>query len=155
MDVKDRIKLIIENERLTAAHFADNLEINRAVISHILNGRNNPSLDVVSKILSELDYVNPEWLINGVGNMYKDGFDISEKHQQADLFAESNINEDNPSTKEKNAPLETLKLVESVSKSVGNEKDVKIIREVKKISQIIIYYDDNTFETFIPTPKKI
>ena len=52
--MKDRIKLIMEKENLTPAKFADKLQINRAIISHILNGRNNPSLDVVSKILNEL-----------------------------------------------------------------------------------------------------
>ncbi len=153
--MKDRIKQIIENERTTPAHFADSLEINRAVISHILNGRNNPSLDVVSKILSELNYINPEWLINGTGNMYKDGFDLSEKLQQADLFAENNINEGNSSIKEKNTTQDKLSLEDMVINSTENQKDIKIIREVKKISQIIIYYDDNTFETFIPTLKKI
>ncbi len=47
--MKDRIKLIMEKENLTPAKFADKLQINRAIISHILNGRNNPSLDVVTK----------------------------------------------------------------------------------------------------------
>ena len=112
-------------------------------------------MDVVSKILSELNYINPEWLINGTGNMYKDGFDLSEKLQQADLFAENNINEGNSSIKEKNTTQDKLSLEDMVINSTENQKDIKIIREVKKISQIIIYYDDNTFETFIPTLKKI
>ena len=55
--MKDRIKEIMDNEDLSPAKFADRLQINRAVISHILNGRNNPSLDVVLKILSEMDYI--------------------------------------------------------------------------------------------------
>ena len=58
--MKDRIRLIMEKENLTPARFADSLDINRAVISHILNGRNNPSLDVVTKILEVMDYINPE-----------------------------------------------------------------------------------------------
>ena len=58
--MKDRIRLIMEKENLTPAKFADRLEINRAVISHILNGRNNPSLDVVTKILELMDFIKPK-----------------------------------------------------------------------------------------------
>ena len=72
--MKDRIK-IMEIEHLSPAQFADRLQINRAVISHILNGRNNPSLDVVTKILGEMNYINPEWLLNGNGSIYKEGID--------------------------------------------------------------------------------
>jgi transcriptional regulator with XRE-family HTH domain len=61
--MRERIRQIMEHENLTPAKFADKLQISRAVISHILNGRNNPSLDVVTKILTQMDYINPEWLL--------------------------------------------------------------------------------------------
>lgn len=153
--MKDRIKQIIENERLTPSRFADKLDINRNVISHILNGRNNPSLDVVSKILLEINYINPEWLINGIGNMYKDDFDISTLPQEQDLFSEN----------EPNAAMASEKIVQPHDTKLTTGTDShkvfenKIINNIsvkdKKISQIIIYYDDNTFETFIPTLKKV
>lgn len=69
--MRERIRQIMENENLTPAKFADKLQINRANISHILNGRNNPSLDVVARILSEMPYINSEWLINGTGRCIK------------------------------------------------------------------------------------
>lgn len=69
--MKDRIKLIMDNEHLTPSAFADKLQLGRAVISHILNGRNNPSLDVVSRILSKMDYIDSDWLLTGNGKMYK------------------------------------------------------------------------------------
>lgn len=153
--MKERIKQIIENERLTPSRFADKLDINRNVISHILNGRNNPSLDVVSKILLEINYINPEWLINGIGNMYKDDFDISTLPQEHDLFSEN----------EPNATVASEKVVQPHDTKLTTGTDGckvvenKIINDIsikdKKISQIIIYYDDNTFETFIPTLKKV
>ena len=69
--MKDRIKQIMQNERLTSSAFADKLQLGRAVVSHILNGRNNPSLEVVTRILSQWDNINPDWLLTGTGNMYK------------------------------------------------------------------------------------
>ena len=152
--MRERIRQIMENENLTPAKFADRLQINRANISHILNGRNNPSLDVVTKILSGMPYINTEWLINGAGEMYKDGFDMDSIPKEHDLFHQG--------------PAETPQEKGTVEKPEGidvnkPEKNIhgienKIIdtqkKNDKKIRQIIIYYNDSTFETFVPQPVK-
>lgn len=148
--MKDRIKLIMEKENLTPAKFADKLEINRAVISHILNGRNNPSLDVVTKILDEMDYINPEWLIKGVGSIYKEGVNIDDIPKDLNLFnQEREIHDQRTNTAEQLKEID-LKTPENtpqhpIYKDVETEK-----KHAKKITQIIIYYDDNTFEKFTP-----
>lgn len=151
--MKDRIKQIMENEDMTSARFADKLDINRAVISHILNGRNNPSLDVVTKILSEMDYINPEWLLNGRGAMYKDGVQKENLPKDPDLFNQ----EDKIETDE---PIKTENRKETIvnSSKEANQSSVKeiinpVLQAAKKINQIIIYYDDNTFQIFTPSSK--
>lgn len=144
----------MENENLTPAKFADRLQINRAVVSHILNGRNNPSLDVVTKILGEMDYINPEWLLNGTGNIYKDGVDVEAIPKEPDLFTHTPSNRDDSSTQEQNAKENNVK---ALSKSYQTDNNQNIIQEKnfdRKISQIIIYYNDNTFETLIPAIAK-
>ena len=60
----------MKNENLTASEFADRLQINELVISHILNGRNKPSLDVITKTLNEFN-ICANWLFYGEGEMYK------------------------------------------------------------------------------------
>lgn len=146
--MKDRIRLIMEKENMTPAKFADKLQINRAIISHILNGRNNPSLDVVSKILSEMDYINSEWLINGIGSMYKNGFDKISSVSQPDLFYQNEANTDKlPEATEK--PKETgLKPASGEHYFAENKFVDKAITNDRKITQIIVYYNDNTFEIF-------
>lgn len=148
--MKDRIKLIMEKENLTPAKFADRLQINRAIISHILTGRNNPSLDVVTKILSEMDYINTEWLINGTGNMYKEGLRSNSPLSEPDLF-----NQDAPDTAR--VPQAVEKPKEMGFKQMDNSYQLSENKPVtsmktndRKITQIIIYYDDNTFEIFGP-----
>lgn len=147
--MKDRIVKIMEGENLSPAKFADKLQINRAVISHILNGRNNPSLDVVSKILSEMDNINPEWLINGTGSMYKSGMELAPPlRKENDLFSQNEIKPEQEPDKTK-----YRKDFEVESSEKENQRvEYKIIEPVKKpdkkITQIIIYYDDNTFEIF-------
>lgn len=148
--MKDRIRLIMEKENLTPAKFADMLNINRAVISHILNGRNNPSLDVVTKILTDMDYINPEWLINGNGNMYKNGIDPETLPKEPDLFKQREIFSDEGKEIAENH-------VESKLNNHGNSSQItdikpleQVIKPDRKITQIIIYYNDNTFEKFNP-----
>ncbi|MDR2951166.1 MAG: helix-turn-helix domain-containing protein [Prevotella sp.] len=158
--MKDRIKLIMDNEHLTPSAFADQLQLGRAVISHILNGRNNPSLDVVSRILSKLNYINSDWLLTGNGNMYKDGYGENNQtitspspiypvsQSQPDLFSQNNISTP-PNTNEIEYRKENVvKQQESISENTINQTIVYQKAPDRKIAKIIIYYTDNTFETF-------
>ena len=147
--MKDRIKKIMDSEDLSAARFADRLEINRAVVSHILNGRNNPSLDVVTKILSEMNYINPDWLLQGIGSMYKDGYSGKQEIDRS-LFHTETINTREDTDETEYAEEKSLKNVEKASKSVDSEGASPVSVNDRKVRQIIVYYDDNTFETFTP-----
>ncbi|NLZ94654.1 MAG: helix-turn-helix transcriptional regulator [Bacteroidales bacterium] len=147
--MKDRIKKIMDNEDLSAARFADRLEINRAVVSHILNGRNNPSLDVVTKILSEMNFINPEWLLQGVGSMYKDGYSTKEENDRS-LFGTEAINEGEYTDEAKYVEEKRLKNVEKADNTADKEDVPSVLSSDRKVRQIIVYYNDNTFETFTP-----
>lgn len=148
--MKDRIRLIMEKENLTPAKFADMVGINRAVISHILNGRNNPSLDVVTKILGDLDYINPEWLINGTGNMYKNGIDPESIRKEPDLFNQREIFPGESKRSAENHEDTSLNNQEVSTQHTENKQVASVSKHEKKITQIIIYYNDNTFERFNP-----
>lgn len=66
-----RLKIIIEYYEISASILADKMEIPRSSISHILSGRNKPSLDFVLKILKSFPEVDLYWLLNGVGEFPK------------------------------------------------------------------------------------
>lgn len=157
--MKDRIKQIMDNEQLTPSAFADKLQLGRAVISHILTGRNNPSLDVVTRILSKMDYINSDWLISGNGEMYKSEREgqstlsqpsdlFSTRRNEPDLFSQSAIF---PSSSPKEKEYRKEMGVKDSCFSDENSKNKQVIYQKipdKKISKIIIYYSDNTFEVF-------
>lgn len=167
----DRIKKVMEYERMTPAHFADYIEIGRAVMSHILNGRNKPSLEVVTKILNKIHYIDSNWLLTGEGNMLTDDNNAKqansstnrEEYVTRDLFnmnkpVEKEIFPTNPpNTNVYRKETEVNSLVKPEQTSV-NQPIVVVKKEEKNISKIIIYYSDNTFETFCPekseSPKK-
>ena len=64
-----RLKKWMESEGLKSSALADNIGVNRATISHILSGRNKPSIDFLQKLLSNYPELNANWLISGVGYM--------------------------------------------------------------------------------------
>lgn len=64
-----RVKSIISAKNLTASRFADHIGVPRSTISHILSGRNNPSLELIQKILDHFPEVRTEWLVRGKGPM--------------------------------------------------------------------------------------
>lgn len=147
--MKDRIKAIMDNEGMTPTKFADRLKVNRAVISHILNGRNNPSLDVVTSILSELPYVNSDWLLNGKGNMYNDGVDRENLPISGFLFNKDQENIDSTKDLIEKSQGNRVNDYSNTENSINNKNVIQEKMIAKKISQIIIYYEDNTFETFV------
>ena len=74
----DRLKLIMQTKNISPAEFADILEVQRSGISHLLSGRNNPSLGFIEKILLRFPEISPDWLILGKGAMNR-GNEIKNK----------------------------------------------------------------------------
>ncbi|WP_397446549.1 helix-turn-helix transcriptional regulator [Polaribacter sp. R77954] len=70
-EFSNRIKILMEYYELSASLFADKIGVQRSSISHILSGRNKPSLDFVLKITSKFKDLDIEWLLNGKGNFPK------------------------------------------------------------------------------------
>ena len=67
----DRINLIMKAKNINASQFADEINIQRSGMSHILSGRNNPSLDFIKRVLSRYPEIDTDWLIFGKGEMYR------------------------------------------------------------------------------------
>ncbi|OJU52445.1 MAG: hypothetical protein BGN96_17705 [Bacteroidales bacterium 45-6] len=170
----ERIKKVMEYEGMTPAHFADYIEIGRAVMSHILNGRNKPSLEVITKILSKIDYIDSNWLLTGEGSMLKQDFPLKPttphlsaeqivQPVQRDLFAADKPHENeilSPAVREQNLYRKEneIKQPQIPIQNIVNQPVEVSQKDDRKITKIIIYYSDNTFETFDPekmeVPKK-
>jgi len=71
-DFTNRLKKILEHHQLTASIFADKIGVQRSSISHILSGRNKPSLDFILKVTSTFEDVDMYWLLNGKGTFPKE-----------------------------------------------------------------------------------
>ena len=66
-----RLKEVMDFHQLSATSFADQIDVQRSSISHILSGRNKPSLDFVLKVTNRFNDVDIFWLLNGKGHFPK------------------------------------------------------------------------------------
>ena len=72
MELIDRFKYLMKLNNLTASAFADEIGVQRSSVSHILSGRNKPSLEFIQKIITRFPKVSADWLIAGVTNAEKE-----------------------------------------------------------------------------------
>jgi transcriptional regulator with XRE-family HTH domain len=158
MEVKEKIESIMKNENLNSAQFAAEIGIQGSTLSHIINGRNNPSLDVLVKILNRFRTISSDWLILGVGSMSRGEKqsqtltlfdDLNENASKSDI-SDNKTNEKTVSTsssiqqKSKDASVETIQTFPE-----AHNNYIPIIETtIKSVHKIIVYYTDNTFQEF-------
>ena len=151
--MKDRITQIMQKEEMTAAQFAEKIGLSPSSLSHILNGRNNPSLDVVMKIHKACSYVNLPWLIYGEGEMEGQ----PEAHQSESsgvsgisLFDESAFFAPEGTDERENRKEMASKNPVYAPKEIVREEIKYVEKPARKITEIRIFFDNGTYETFRP-----
>lgn len=88
--MKDRIKLIREQNKLSQEDFGNKIKIKRSAVSKIESGLNNPSDQTIALICSEFS-INENWLRTGEGEMF-----TLQEDEEAAYVAELLDDTDNP-----------------------------------------------------------
>ena len=154
--MKERLRRFMSAEAMNSTQLANELNIQASGISHILSGRNKPSYDFVTKLLTKFPNLNPDWLILGKGPMHRDEIRPSKKDttiasivetpqpspsptshtdEQPSLFDDANRNEEYDNV----AEMELSHIVENPNKNTN-----------KKIERIVILYSDGSFGDYTP-----
>ncbi|MFK5959085.1 MAG: helix-turn-helix transcriptional regulator [Lutibacter sp.] len=120
-----RLTIVMNYYEISAASLAEKIDVQRSSISHLLSGRNKPSLEFVLKILKNFPEVELYWLLNGQGNFPKEN---RKEISTPTLFS---------SNEEKNMVKENLK------PTLKNAKD-------NSIERIVVFYNDGTFRNYNP-----
>jgi len=87
----ERLQKIIDFNNLTASSFADRIGVQRSSISHILSGRNKPSLDFILKLIKQYPEVGLYWLLNGEGSYLSDPEIVNKESVTSVIDSPSNI----------------------------------------------------------------
>ena len=143
----------MQKEEMTAAQFAEKIGLSPSSLSHILNGRNNPSLDVVMKIHKACNYVNLPWLIYGEGDMEWKA-EVSKSEETGivgvSLFDESAFFTSEGTEERENRKEMAPKTPVYAPKEIVREEIKYIEKPARKITEIRIFFDNGTYETFRP-----
>ncbi|AEA45403.1 helix-turn-helix domain-containing protein [Fluviicola taffensis] len=127
MEIKDRLRMIMDSHKLNAGSFADRIGVQRSNVSHVLSGRNKPSFDFVEKLLQAFPRVSAEWLFTG----------RQSKSDSNDLFTAQDV----------------VSLTQSLSKQSSVDSSLLAVVTEKRIVKTIIFYEDFTFDVFLPSEK--
>jgi transcriptional regulator with XRE-family HTH domain len=151
--MKERILKLIEDEKITAAEFADRIGVQRSNVSHILNGRNNPGYTFIQKIIETFPLINSRWLLTGEGNMYEGKGSPSENSiKTKDLLNSQQLDNKvvTESISNENIPL-NLTEIQVQTRKPEKVKEKELV--AKKVVKVLFFYDDHTFEDFLPAEK--
>jgi len=139
--MQNRLQQFLDKKKLTPANFAEIVGVQRSGISHILSGRNNPSIDFIRKMLENFPDLNTDWFITGKGNMFKseliDNLNQSDLTSQKTLFAvENKVND--------------VKEVIMPEKTAINDELIITTPPKKEIERIVIFHKSGTFIEYKP-----
>lgn len=145
--MKERIILFLQTENKSSAQFAQEIGVQPSSISHIISGRNNPSLDFVMKMLSRYPFLSSDWLLFGKGEMTREN--IEKNLFYSSISPDTGEYGKKPGKEMSVAPGATKDLFEERSGiKESNKKDIK--PEFPKTKRIICFSDDNTFTEYFP-----
>ena len=153
--------MIMEDQHMTQQVFADFLQQSPATLSSIFNGRTRPTLQVIDAIKSKIPDISIEWLLYGTGDMYishPQGTDESVLGGQMNS-QEQTLNFDSPLPNAINTPQNGVSTagfqqgVKTTHPEIVRE-EIKIVdKQPRKVTEIRVYYDDQTYETFVPSKR--
>ena len=174
MNERERIELLMKCNGLTASQFADKTGIQRASVSHIISGRNKPSLDVMLKIYEAFPELDLEWLMTGSGeehvvrtskadNSEDSLFSQDSSYQKEPVRVKESIEVEEKTSVDHKADLlhddemqqvRTPRQPRTASERLQRKPSVAKIRQQflqeRRIKEIRIFYSDGTYETLFP-----
>ena len=175
MDLNSRVQKIINYSELSSSEFADEIGVQRSNISHVLSGRNKPSLDFLMKIKDRFPEIQWEWLIEGKGAMISSENEASSPPSSY-LLEESKLNDDHDDEpiitglfsippqetemkQEEEKPKKT-EIPEPIYNIVENPPEISENKNTSEaetpseksnnIKKIVFFYENGKFEVFEP-----
>lgn len=133
MSFAERLQKVLDYYGLSASAFADAIEVNRSSISHLLSGRNKPSLEFVLKVLEQYPEVKLYWLLNGKGTFpaveHADNDSPTRSSEETIVNIETSAGNSDSESQAKAALVESEQLPDNLDK-------------------IVFFYKDGTFKVF-------
>ena len=152
--MKDRIIKIMDESGLSASKFAEKIGVPRSGLSHVLSGRNKPSLDYVIKLINAFPEVDVNWLLNGVKST--SNFENKEADLEA-VFETNQATQINDSLNKLNKQMggQADKMIDSITNVSSKKQESRPKTEIRdvnsrKVERIVFFYEDGSFKEYTP-----
>ena len=155
IDLKERIKQLIRHYNLNDAAFAQKIQTNRSTLSQCLNGTNGVSKEIISKIHTAYPDVSTDWLLYGEGEPFKkqarNPFSFTSENEifRPDDGNVSKYGKDSGGESGDNSRQTSDDKAKTGNISTENA-DSQQRENKRRVVKIMVYYSDNTFETYSP-----
>ena len=138
-EFSNRLEFVIKHYELSAANFADRIGVQRSSISHLLSGRNNPSLDFVVRVMDKFPDINFNWFVKGKGEIFlKDIIEVPQIKNNTPTLFDQVLESPKDVVKSNISKLQTEpNLISSTDK------------KIKPIDKILVLYKDGSFDSYI------
>jgi transcriptional regulator with XRE-family HTH domain len=153
-DFVKRLEIILDYYGLNASSFADKIGVQRSSMSHLLSGRNKPSLDFVLKILDVFPEVDLYWILIGKGSFPKRS---EESTVEKTSPISEMVNPIAPTSPNENLVagdlFSEIPLREEIKPQVRNVAEAKNSNsntQESEIEKIVFFYKNGTFKVYIP-----
>lgn len=153
--MRDRIKQLMTDQHLNQQSFAEKLQISPASLSSIFNMRTEPTLKHVEAIRKAFPQINLEWLLYGVGPMFlDDSIPSPSPSAQSSGVGGQEVMIDFPDETMSTTPSSSGRCYSQRPQNGAFQVDSQVLKNLdkpqRKITEIRIFYDDQTWETFVP-----
>ncbi len=125
----DRFRILLKDLKLSPAEFADRIGVQRSSISHIISGRNKPSVDFLEKILSVFPDIDIYWLITGKRTLTKTSDQV------------------------RFSPVEEVINIKSVQERSEQDKKIPEPENPAPVDKLILVYKNDTFRILNPSER--
>ena len=152
-DFIKRLEIILDYYSLNASSFADKIGVQRSSLSHLLSGRNKPSLDFILKILEVFPDVDLYWILNGKGNFPKNSEQFDKNENSVEQVVKQNI--PTPSSNEIIPENLFSEIQNPINRNSLETKKAENQNSAKEsysgaIDKIVIFYKNGTFKSYVP-----
>ena len=153
-DFIKRLEIILDYYALSASGFADKIGVQRSSLSHLLSGRNKPSLDLILKIIENFPEVDLYWILNGKGNFPKSEIKIESIFQTAPPILKNNIEEnkidDFPNLFSDENENQKNPVFENIKNNFSNTGNMSSTKNESEIERIVVFYKNGSFKNYLP-----
>ena len=135
----------MQRENKSSAQLAEEIGVQASGISHILSGRNNPSLDFILKMLGKYQFISTDWLLFGRGSMY------TETKMQSLFDYDNVVTRETGQMQSKTESVNSIVDYQDVTKGKTNKESTSpLTGSNSDVVKIVWFYENNSFEEFFP-----